>query len=817
MHLLRRVLTILFFVILILAVLLLGGATYVVRRSFPQIEGTVKVPGLKSQVEIHRDGWGIPHIYADNIEDLYFAQGYVHAQDRLWQMEFTRRVGHGTLSEVLGEVTLETDRFLRTIGLSRAAQAHLADLDEETLLRLQAYANGVNAFIDSHKGNLPLEFTILGFQPAHWQPLDSMVYAKLMAWLLGDNWEAELLRARLVKALGEEKAAALAPPYPAGGPFIIPPEAKEYAATGSWPWAVTEPTIPPEVDGYASLGEPSLSAYIHLEELLGLNGTLLGSNSWVVDGTKSVTGLPLLANDPHLSIQNPSIWYENHLVGGGLNVVGVSFPGSPGVIIGHNDHIAWGLTNLGPDVQDLYMEKINPDNPHQYQFKGKWEDMTLVKEVIEVKGRSQPEVLEVRLTRHGPIINDVVEGLEQPLAFRWTALESGTILRAIGLLNRAANWQDFREALRYFDVPAQNVVYADVEGNIGYQAPGLIPIRAKELGLVPAPGWTGEYEWTGYIPFEELPFVFNPPTHHIVTANNKIVPDSYPYFISYEWAAPYRAQRIVDLLISKDKLSIEDFQQIQADTLSIPAQKFMPHILRLQPEGILQERAMEQLRGWDLRNEADSAGAALFEVMYLKLVENTFADELGEELFEGYLEASTAHHMALERLMEEPDNPWFDDINTAEKETRDDILKKSFVEAIDFLGRRFGDVPHEWTWGRLHTSTFDHPLGSVKPLDKIFNSGPVPSRGSGFTVNASAFSYEEPFATAVLVSYRQIVDLDDWGKSVAMHTTGQSGQPFHRHFRDMLVAWQVVEYHPMYFDKEMVVPDREGLLILTPP
>ena len=773
-------------VFLILLLLATSGGYFFLRRSFPTIEGALRVPGLKSRVEIYRDRWGVPHIYADNIEDLFFAQGYVHAQDRLWQMEFVRRIGHGTLSEVLGEATLDKDRFLRTIGLRRAAEADLALLDEETRLVLESYARGVNAFIESHWDRLPLEFILLGFKPAPWKPVDSLVWGEIMSWELGRNWRMELLRAKLIQKLGEGKAQELIPPYPEDGPLIVPPEAKGYSLLGN-------PSLPPDEGG-------------------------LASNNWVVDGAKSATGKPLLSNDPHLAIQMPSIWYEIGLHGGGFDVVGASFPGAPGVVIGHNNHIAWGVTNAGPDVQDLYIEKVNPDNPHQYEYKGKWEDMEVIEEEIKVKGRAEPERLEVRITRHGPIISEVVEGLKQPLALRWTALEGIQLLRSVLLLDRARNWEEFREALRYWDVPSQNFVYADVDGNIGYQMPGRIPIRAKGQGLVPVPGWTGEYEWEGYIPFEELPSLYNPPTHYIVTANNKIVPDDYPYFISYEWNAPYRAQRIAELLAAKDKLSVEDFERIQADVYSIPGERFCRYLLRLKPQGWLQERAMKQLRAWDFRNGADSTGAAIFQVFYLKLVENTFADELGEELLKDYLGAKMGvlHHMALERIIDDADNPWFDDVSTPERETRDEIVRRSFQEALDFLGRRFGDHPEQWAWGRLHQAAFEHPLGVVKPLHLIFNRGPFPYGGSGFTVNAASFDYEEPFAVKRIASYRQIVDLSDFANSLSMHTTGQSGQPFHKHYADMISSWRAVEYHPMLFDRERIAADREGLLILIP-
>jgi penicillin amidase len=772
--------------------------TLLVRRTFPTIDGVVEVPNLHSTVEVYRDKWGVPHIYADNTEDLFFAQGYVTAQDRLWQMEFNRRVGSGTLSEILGETTLDTDRFIRTLGWRRVAEQETQLLSEEGVAMLEAYSAGVNAFIDSHQGSLPLEFTILGFKPAPWTPADSIVWAKVMAWDLGGNWDAELLRAKLIQAVGEEKAAELAPPYPASAPLIVPPDAGGYAGL--------------------ELGSP-VEASAGLRELLAAGLPGLGSNNWVVAGSKSTSGQPLLANDMHLGLQMPSIWYEVHLVGGGLDVEGYSFPGVPGVVVGHNEEIAWGVTNLGPDVQDLYMEKVNPANPDQYEYEGQWQNMEIIEEVIEVSGQD-PVVERVQLTRHGPIITPVVEDVEQVLAFRWAALEPNRTVDGLLSLDRASDWDEFRAALQLWAVPSQNFVYADIVGNIGYQTPGLIPIRREgHTGLIPVPGWTGQYEWEGYIPFEELPTLFNPPTGFIVTANNKVVSDEYPYVLGYDFAVGHRAQRIETLLEEQKTFGVEDFRRIQADTYSIPAEIFTPYLLQIEPQGFLQERALNELRGWDYRSDADSTGAAIFEVVYMKLVENTFGDELGQEVLGEYVAASSWHHLSLERMIEEPENPWFDDVTTPEREDRDDIVVRSFADALDYLGNRFGDVPNAWEWSRLHGATFVHqPLGEsgIAPLERIFNRGPVPVGGSGYTVNAASFDPKEPYATTHGVSQRLIVDLSDFDNSVSTHTTGQSGLVFDRHYDDMVPLWQAVEYHPLLWSKAEIETQREGLLVLQP-
>jgi penicillin amidase len=789
MKVLRKVALVVLVVLMALALAVSGGAYFFLNRTFPKVSGTLQVAGLQERVEILRDKWGVPHIFAQNEHDVFFAQGYAHAQDRLWQLEFNRRVGAGRLSEVLGEATLKSDRFLRTIGLYRAAQADLAILPAETLAALQAYADGVNAFIDTHRDRLPLEFTLLGFKPEPWTPTDTLAWGKVMCMDLGGNWEDELLRAQLVAAFGEEKARQLIPPYPDQGPSIIPQEARSYGR----------------------LDTSLLEAYADVKALLSAEGEGLGSNNWVVDGTKTASGRPMLANDPHLGIQMPSIWYEVHLSTPEMDVVGASFPGAPGVIIGHNRSIAWGVTNVGPDVQDLYVEKVNPANPNQYEFRGQWEDMTVLQEQIKVKGRSDPVLMTVRLTRHGPLMTPVISGETDPVALRWTALEAGRLFHAVYLLDRSRNWEEFRAALKHWQAPSQNFVFADTKGNIGYQTPGSIPIRSRGQGLVPSPGWTGEYEWKGYIPFEELPSVYNPPTHFVTTANNKVVPDAYPYFIAYDWAPPWRAQRITELLQSKDKLTPDDFRDIQADTYDIPAATLMPYLLALTPQGWLQERAMPVMQQWDLHDDAQSSGAAIFQVMLWRMLINTFGDELqkaGVKDWEGSV-------MALLGLLPDGGNAWFDDVATSQTETRDEILQRSFQEALDWWGNKYGDMPHLWQWGQVHTATFAHPIGSVKPLNLVFNRGPVAANGSGAAVLATGYTYKD-FSVVALPSYRQIIDVGEWANSRSMHTTGQSGQPFAKHYGDMIQSWKNVQHHSMLYEKTDIEANLEGKLELLP-
>ncbi|MGD8967509.1 MAG: penicillin acylase family protein [Anaerolineae bacterium] len=794
--------------LLVVGLVTLGYGALTVRRSWPKTDGKIQVDGLQAEVTVVRDDWGIPHIYASDSHDLFFAQGYVHAQDRFWQMEFWRRIGSGRLSEILGESALGQDRFIRTVGWHRAAARDLERLDVQTRSALEAYAQGVNAYISTHQGRLGLEFTILGltgtrFEPEPWTPLHTLAWGKVMAWDLSGNRSDELLRANIAARLGASAIDDLVPSYSEDYPVIVADPLTEASLR----------TVPE-----AALGGLALGAGQHL-----------GSNSWVIAGDRTETGMPLLANDPHLGIQMPSIWYEIALhcepVGPHCpyNVVGTSFASSPGVVIGHNHRIAWGLTNLGPDVQDLFIEKVNPENPNQYEFQGQWRDMEIVREEIQVAGREEPVLVNVRITHHGPIINDVGGGTEeawsfgwQPLAFSWTALQPGTVIESVLRLDRARNWEEFREALSYWDAPSQNFVYADVDGNIGYQAPGRIPIRASGDGTMPVPGWTGEYEWVDTIPFDDLPRAFNPPQGYIVTANNAVVGEDYPYLLTRDWDPGYRAQRIVELIGADGSLSMEDLRAIQGDNSPVWAQEIRPYLASLSSDERWVAKALDLLRDWDGRVVRDSAGAALCETFRLHLIDATFGDELGKDLLD---RARGTAKDALLNLLPQADSPWFDDLTTSEVETRDEILLRAVGNAVEDLTEMQGSKMDAWRWGDLHTATFENQsVGQcgIGLVEALFNRGPFAMDGSLGTVNQEDYSLSEPYGAETIVSYRQIIDLGDLARSVSMHTTGQSGHPFHRHYDDMIDPWRNVEHHPMLWEREDVEAAAEGTLVLTP-
>ncbi len=819
----RRLLKWLGIILVVLVVLLLiaaGGGYWVVTRSLPQTSGTLSVPGLKAQVQVVRDPMGMPHIYAANVDDLFFAQGYVQAQDRLWQMEFFRHIGEGRLSELFGSSVLDQDKYLRTIGLGRAAQADWQNASDDEKRSLTAFAAGVNAFIQSHQDTLPVEFTILGVKPAPWQPVDSMAWGKVLAFNLNNNGNIELLRSQLLQKFTAAQLQDLWPSYPSTGPFVIPTQVKDYSSAAYVP-SNSAPVIP--------IGKPDLAALDALDRKLGARGGS-GSNNWVVDGAKSTTGKPILANDPHLSIQMPSIWYEVGLhcqpvsADCPYNVVGVSFSAAPGIVIGHNDRVAWGVTNVGgpvgPAAQDFFIEKDNPNNPNQYEFQGQWQDYQIDNEVLHVKGGAD-QTIQVKISRHGPVMTPVLDGITQTLALEWTATHERSHLQgAVLQLDRAHNFDEFRTALKSFNVPSQNFVYADVDGNIGYQMPGQVPTRAKGDGSVPVPGWTGEYEWTGYIPFDDLPFVFNPSTHYIATANNQIVPSSYKYLIGNDWSPPWRVQRISDMLQAKDKLSPEDFQAIQGDVTSLPMQQLQPYLVKLSFDQPQAAQSLEYIQTWDGKLTMDSVAASILEATYQRIMKNTFGNKMDKDTFQSYysgsLRTSEIGHQAILNLLTQPNSSWWDDPTTPQHETRDDILKKSYEQAVSDLAQQLGNSPADWHWSRLHTATFASPLGSVKPLNLLFNFGPVPVPGDSFTVDNSIYSDPNGYSIVGLSSMRLIMNTANWDQSYAILTTGESGQPFSSHYTDMVVPWRDVHYAPFYFTRDALMQAQVTTLTLNP-
>lgn len=753
---------------------------------------TVRVAGVRDRIEILRDRHGVPHIRAKSEMDTHFGLGYAHAQDRLWQMEFQRRLGNGRLAEILGDSALATDRLFRTVGLHRTAAAAWTKLSREERKPIEAYVAGVNAYLDSrHNRQLPPEFDILNVEPEPWRPEDVLVWGKVVAWSLSSNWDKELLRAQLVAKLGPAKTAQLMPAYTVDGPTILP--GKETGRQEDREHANGFPIPNSQLAGLLELNRI-------IEEGTGLGADGLGSNSWVLSGARTTMGRALLANDPHLTSQTPAIWYLARTSGGDLDVTGATIPGLPGVTIGHNGPIAWGVTTINVDSQDIYIERVNEHN--EAEFKGAWEPLTVVPETIKIKGKSDLN-LKVRISRHGPLISDVINPAGQPLALRWTGNdpEDDGILATLAI-NHARNWQEFTDAFHTHRPSDQNYVYADQQGNIGYIAAATIPLRAQGDGRLPVPGWAGEYEWTGYVPFDELPQTYNPPQGYIVTANNKVAGDDYPHLIGTNFAVPYRAIRIIEMIESKHRHSPKDMAKIQSDVLALHARELLPIMMKTQATDERGLQATELLRNWDARVTGDSAKAAVFEAWYLKLGERLFADELGDALWRTYSDNIYMVGMALEAALEE--NPaWCDDIRTPEIETCSDTLAAALNEGLAKMAEAQGtDDINAWRWDNVHHALFPHnPFDKDPQLKPVFSRS-IPNGGDKFTVNvASVFRWDE-YNQLHSAQYRQIVDVNDLGNSRFIIAPGQSGDPESRHYDGLLRRWQRVEYLPMRFGRK---------------
>ena len=782
----------------ILAVAVAAGGYAVLRQSLPQLEGEIAVRGLGAPVEVLRDAYGIPHLFARSIEDAHFALGFVHAQDRLWQMEMNRRVASGRLAEVLGAAALESDRFLRTLGIRRAAEANLQRFDAEARRALEAYAAGVNAFLAA-ESVLPPEFWILGVRPERWTPADSVAWTKMMAWDLGGNWRNELLRMALARRLPLARIHEFLPPYPGDAP--------------------------PEIADLQELYRGMEQEAVRLAEAAP-GGLAEGSasNNWVVAGARSASGKPLLANDPHLGLTAPSVWYLAHLQAPGLDAIGATLPGVPGVLLGRNDRIAWGFTNTGPDVQDLYIEKL--DAAGRYAAPGGARAFDVIEETIRVQGGDEVK-LAVRVSRHGPVISDVSRrSLDAAprghvLALAWTGLaEDDLTLQAVLRFSLARHWQEFLAAARDLHAPQQNIVYADVEGNIGFVAAGRVPLRKPDndlKGLAPAPGWDARYDWAGYVPFASLPQAFNPAAGAIVTANHKIVPPGYPHHLTSEWQPPYRARRIEVLLAALPRHTVPSFARIQSDAVSLAMRELLPRLAATRPRSEQARQALQLLGAWDGAMVADRAEPLIAVAWWRELTRALYADELGEAFrIHWRTRAVFVSNVLADRGGQ---SRWCDDLRTPAIETCDELLAVSLEAALDDLRRRYGDDLRAWRWGPPHAARHAHrPFGRQRLLARWFDIR-VPSPGDAYTVNAGRpdfFDDAEPFANRHAAGLRAIYDLADPEASLFIHSGGQSGNPLSSHYRDFAEAWARGEYIRMTTDRRRLEAAGAQLLTLAP-
>ena len=787
--------------------MLLVGFYVYLRQSLPQTQGEIRLAGLGTSAEVLRDRYGIPHIYAGSAADASFALGFVHAQDRLWQMEMSRRIAAGRLAEILGPAGLEPDRVLRTLGVRRAAEANLRTLDAETRTWLDAYAAGVNAFIASGPV-LPPEFWITGVRPEPWSPADSLAWAKMMAWDLGGNWRNELLRMRLAKTLPLARIHEFLPPYP-GEPAPLIADLKELY-TSMERDAVRLAEFAP------SASEPYFNVSADNEGL--------GSNGWVVSGAHSASGKPLLANDPHLGLTAPPVWYFAHLSAPGLNVIGATLPGVPGVVLGRNERIAWGFTNTGPDVQDLYIEKLDaaggyfaPEGARAFQ---------VVDETIRVKG-AEAERLRVRVSRHGPVISDVMRTAQDlaprghVISFAWTALaEDDRSMQAALKFARARDWDGFHAAARDLHSPQQNIVYADVEGNIGFVAAGRVPHRrsGNDLkGMAPAPGWQAQYDWAEYLAFEELPRSFNPASGAIVTANHRITPPGYPHFISSDWQPPYRADRIQQLLDTTPKHTVHSFARIQADVVSLAMRELLPKLLATRPRSEAARKALALLAKWDGAMAPERSEPLIAWAWWRELTRAIYADELGDAFRQNW----RARAVFLGNVLsgDAGQASWCDDVRTPARENCEELLALSLEAALADLARRYGIDQARWRWGEAHLARHEHrPFGRQALLAGIFDIT-VPSPGDAYTVNVGRNNLGDearPFANRHAASLRAIYDLSDLENSLYIHSGGQSGNILSDHYEAFSAAWARNEYIPMRAERRTLDAEPHQLLRLRP-
>ena len=741
------------------------------RQVLARTAGTMKLRGLEKPVTVLRDEWGIPHIYAETQADLFFAQGFVAAQDRLWQMDLWRRVGEGRLAEVIGKGAVERDRFARLLRYRGDMEAEWKSYAPDARPIIESFVAGVNAWIAETGDRLPVEFRLAGYRPEAWTP--EVCLTRMAGYVMTRNAPMEVLRAQL---------------------------AHQYGAKFVDEWIEADPPRRLEIPSGLDLAglEPRILAAANAAGGPVSFNPSDGSNNWVVDGSMTASGKPLLANDPHRTIALPSLRYLVHLVGPGWNVIGAGEPTLPGVAAGHNERVAFGFTIVGIDQQDIYVEELNPANPNEYRYRGRWERMRIEREQIRVKGEAQPREVELKFTIHGPVIHEEA-GRHRAYALRWVGSEPGTAGYLASLsLNRVQNWPEFLKAMERWKVPSENLIYADVEGNIGWVAAGLTPIRRNWSGMIPVPGASGEYEWDGFLPVSELPQSFNPARHYIATANHNILPQGYTKQLGYEWANPIRYQRIDEVLRRPGvRYTVADFERLQHDEMSLPARQLIEVLKATRIEDPELQPYLRLLREWDGQLGRDSGAAALFEIWLTRLPEAVFRRRVSAEQW-----SQIASRLPIERVIAELKGG---------QETA--AIAQSLTAAVTEARRRLGDDVSLWRWGRLHRAPFNHPLATDEARRELLNLPDIERGGDGNTVNnTSGANFQQTHGA----SFREILDVSDWDRSVGTNAPGQSGQPGSRHYDDLLRLWAKGQYFPLLYSRQRVEAGAKQRLVLQP-
>ncbi len=766
------------------------GLYFWLRTSLPDIDGRITVDGISGPVDILRDEWGVPHIHAGSPDDAYFALGFAHAQDRFFQMEMQRRGAQGRIAELLGSLAVDNDRFVRLLDLYRAARASLATLPPEARAALAAYAAGVNAWLATRTGpSAPELALVLANEPEPWQAADSVSWLKIMALMLSGNWREEALHAALVQRLGADKAASFLPPSPD-----------------------TDTTVIEAAEGIDFAAVATLFAHL-------LPDTNNGSNNWAVSGAHTVSASPLAANDPHLGLAIPSVWYLAHMTAPGLSVAGATLPGLPFVLVGTNGAIAWTLSNTGPDTQDLFVERRDPDNPDHYLTPAGPVPFAVRDETIAVRfsGSRQIRMLE---TRHGPVLTGMVSSLQggpdddEVLALAWTMLhDDDQSANAALLLHTATDWQTFNNAARSFAGPMQNIIYADRDGSIGVLSPGLVPVRRSGDGRLPVDGSSGEADWAGRIPFEELPRVVDPPSGIIAAANNRPVGKEYPYFLSHRWEPEWRAQRIDELLGSGAPHDLASFTRIQRDTWSGLAAVLVPHALAGTPQTTAGRLLQIRLEDWDYTMDADLVAPTIFHTWYRALTRAIYADELGDLFAKAWWDRP----LFVLATLDADTHGWCNDVVSGETLTCAEVSGRALDEAADTLVRIAGSDPSDWIWGDVHAMHLRHPLFGFVPVLDTLTGVSVPLGGDGYSISATSHRFSprhETFNTVHGPSLRAVIDFDDPVTGHFVTMPGQSGNPFSPYYDNLVERWH--ENRPVAIVPGRRITDAAHHLTLVP-
>lgn len=823
-------------VVLIPAIVILGLLfNSISQKSFYPTSGEIEVSGLNSAVKVYFDGYGVPHILAQNEDDVYFTLGYMHAQDRLWQMDLTRRVAEGRLSEIFGSSSIDFDKLFRTIGINRFCYRWYNSLSPKSKQILDAYTKGVNTFIEKYYYDLPVEFDALNYKPEPWKPEHSLMIGRLMGWDLNIAWYTDYILGEVVNKVGLEKASEI---FPDTNITIFKKPEPE----------TDEDTVEAEELGsvhyfqkVAILGRDFFDINEHYRKFFNINGSHTGSNSWVISGEKSQYGKPIIANDPHLAFQAPSKWYEVHINGGNIDVRGMTLPGVPGVVIGNNKYISWGLTNLMNDDNDFVILGKDSVNENKYNYNNQSFYLDSLKEKIYVKDSMEVDFV-IKTTKAGPVISNLnIRGFadnspadnrykDKILTFKWMGFELSDEVNSFYKINTSKNWDEFINALKDFGTPAQNFLYADINGNIGYQAAGKIPIRKSNNNNSYVFPIEEPLEWTGFVEFEKLPNLYNPKEGYIVTANTNpfdwLKDANEKYYISYLWEPSSRFNRISEFIQSKTIFDIDEHKLLQNNYESPYARETVKYIVaaykNLSPQDNNIKWCIERFTGWSGEMKANESIGSVYNVFLTYLIKNIYEDELGAEVFGDFIIIQNIPYRSLQLILNQNDNPWFDKIGTGNIETRDEIIRLSLEHAVEFLKTKFVNQDiNTWNWGELHKVKFFHPFGRVEAMDKTFNIGPFDIGGDQTTVNNSEYHFKDvltegSFPNIVGPTFRMIVNLADIEHPLTVNSTGQSGQPLHENYSDQSRMWLYGEYKDNTMNELEMLNRNYKLLTLIP-